>query len=205
MTGVHSYVEALRSQSHEFMNKLHVILGMVQLKSYVQLEEYIQRIAHSRTEAVNFVSSRIKDTVVTGLILSKISRAEELGVNLQISEHCFMPQLSKAMEHEIVTVLGNLLDNAMEAVIEAEEKKVDLLIDSDDNDILMRVQDTGHGMDESIRMRVTERGFSTKEGNRGFGLYLVQNAVERLHGQLIFESLEKGTIVVAVLPLQEGE
>ncbi len=205
LTGVRSYVDALRSQAHEFMNKLHVVLGLVQLKSYGKLEEYIQKIAHSQTEDVNFISQRVKDSVVAGLLLSKLSRAREVGVELHINEESFMPQLNTNTQYELVTILGNLIDNAMDAVSSTPQKVVKLLIDTSDEDMILRVQDSGCGLDSVVKEKLLERGFSTKKGNRGFGLYLVNSAVERLHGSIKFSGTECGTVVMVVIPHKEYE
>lgn len=203
LTGVRSYVEALRSQSHEFMNKLHVILGLAQLQSYDKLTDYIQQIAHHQTQDVQFVGQRIKDSVVAGLLLSKLSRARELDVKLQISQDCFLPQLTENLRHEVVTILGNLLDNALEATLNAPIKNVSLLIDGEEATLLIRIQDSGSGLAPHIKGQITQKGFSTKGTNRGFGLYLVNTAVNNLHGSWSLDSTSNGTIAMVILPFEE--
>ena len=201
LTGVRSYVEALRSQAHEFMNKLHVILGLVRLESYDKLTAYITRIADDRAAEDDFVSQRIKDPVVAGIVLSKLSKSREMGVCLTIAEDTRMNyELVTFVNHEIVTILGNLLDNAFEAVQFCPEKNVSLTIHAEDGLITIRVRDSGPGIEEGIKTHIFTKGFSTKTGTRGFGLYLVDSSVKRLNGSLELQTSCTGTEVAVAIP-----
>lgn len=204
LTGVRSYVEALRSQAHEFMNKLHVILGLVRLECYDQLAAYIKRIADDQEAEVAFVSKRIKDPVVAGLVLSKLSKSREMGVCMTVDEDTvLLSEPEAAVSHELITILGNLIDNALEAVELAADKKVSLAIHDSDNALTIRVQDSGPGMVRAIEEHILEKGFSTKADNRGFGLYLVEAGVKRLKGSLAFTTSPQGTEVVVVIPARD--
>lgn len=205
LTGVRSYVEALRSQAHEFMNKLHVILGLVRLESYDQLTDYIKRIADDREVEVAFVSKRIKNPVVAGLVLSKLSKSREMGVTMTIDEDTYMPSEQEALiNHELVTILGNLIDNALEAVQAANEKKVSLAIHIVDTKVTVQVRDSGLGLKQDVKEHIFKKGFSTKADNRGFGLYLVNSSVKRLNGSIDFVTSSKGTEVVVTIPVKQG-
>lgn len=205
LTGVRSYVEALRSQAHEFMNKLHVILGLVRLESYDQLTDYIKRIADDQEAEVGFISKRIKNPVIAGLVLSKLSKSREMGVSMTVDEDTRMlSEQESGTNHELVTILGNLIDNALEAVQSVTEKKVSLAIHATDSMITIQVRDSGLGLQQNIKDQIFKKGFSTKANNRGFGLYLVDSSVKRLNGSIEFRPSSQGTEVVVAIPVKQG-
>ena len=206
LTGVRSYVEALRSQAHEFMNKLHVILGLVRLESYDQLTGYIKRIVGDQEVEVGFVGKRIKNPVIAGLVLSKLSKSRELGVCMVVEQNTFVPaDFGEAVNHGLVTILGNLLDNALEAVQDAVEKMVSLTVQEADGQIVIRVCDSGLGLPPEIQEHMFQKGFSTKAKDRGFGLYLVNSSIKRLNGSISFETLARGTEVSVLIPVREEQ
>ena len=189
LTGVKNYVEALRSQTHDFMNKLHVILGMVRLKCYDELSEYIARISSEQEEETDFVAQRIKDPVLAGFWIGKLSRARELGVYLRLQPDSFMPNLDNIdFTNDLVTLIGNLVDNAMEALQDAERKRVRLTLTRETDHLFIEVQDSGGGIPAELQADVFTKGFSTKAANRGFGLALVKKVLERRSGELSLES-----------------
>ena len=189
LTGVKNYVEALRSQTHDFMNKLHVILGMVRLKCYDELSEYIARISSEQEEETDFVAQRIKDPVLAGFWIGKLSRARELGVYLRLQPDSFMPNLDNIdFTNDLVTLIGNLVDNAMEALQDAERKRVRLTLTRETAHLFIEVQDSGGGIPAELQSDVFTKGFSTKAANRGFGLALVKKVLERRSGELSLES-----------------
>ncbi|SCM82202.1 Sensor histidine kinase MalK [uncultured Sporomusa sp.] len=206
LTGIRSYVEALRSQAHEFMNKLHVILGLVRLESYDQLTDYIKRIAGEQEAEAGFIGKRIKNPVIAGLVLSKLSKSREMGACIIVEQDTLVPSdYSSDINHGLVTILGNLLDNALEAVQSSTEKTVSLLVRVVDGKIGIRVRDSGLGLSTEIKQNMFQKGFSTKAQNRGFGLYLVNNSVQRLQGSIVFKALPQGTEVSVVIPVREED
>ena len=189
LTGVKNYVEALRSQTHDFMNKLHVILGMVRLKCYDELSEYIARISSEQEEETDFVAQRIKDPVLAGFWIGKLSRARELGVYLRLQPDSYMPNLDNIdFTNDLVTLIGNLVDNAMEALQDADRKRVRLTLTRETDHLYIEVQDSGGGIPAELQADVFTKGFSTKAANRGFGLALVKKVLERRSGELSLES-----------------
>ncbi|UQD53563.1 two-component system sensor histidine kinase DcuS [Bacillus methanolicus] len=208
LTGVRSYAEALRSQTHEFMNKLHVILGMVHLELYDQLVDFVKSVTNTFHSEVGFVTKRFKDPVIAGFLLGKMSNAREKGARLVFSENCFLPKpKDQNVVQEIVTILGNLIDNSLDAVKESQEKKVEVeIIPVFDKKISIAVADQGPGMSAEVKARVFEKGFSTKGQERGLGLHLVKQSVEKLHGQIIISSeLGRGTKFIVTFPYEEKE
>ncbi|OAA86834.1 DcuS/MalK family sensor histidine kinase [Clostridium ljungdahlii] len=195
LTGVKSYASSLRAQTHEFMNKLHVILGMLSMKSYDELSEYIQTIANKYQKEIGFVIRHFKDPVLSGFILGKMSYAREKNVSLVLSEDSYVPEPSnKGITHELITVVGNLIDNAIDAVSISEDKIIYVSLVPDDDRLHITVSDTGNGFDDKNKNEIFKKGFSTKKGSRGFGLYLVKRSIEKLAGRIdVYSKINEGT------------
>lgn len=207
ITGVQSYVEALRAQSHEFMNKLLVILGLVRLGSYAELSTYIADIADKYQEEVASITSMIHDPIVAGFLLSKCSKANELGVDVLLLEGSDLPPPENVgLSHALVLILGNLIDNALEATKQSERRYVDIWMRLDDNRLELEVGDSGLGIPQENIERIFERGFSSKGEHGGLGLFLVKETVERLEGQISVGNSEDGGALFKVsLPYKAKE
>jgi CitB family two-component system sensor histidine kinase MalK len=195
LVGIRTYAEALRSQVHEFMNKLHVILGMVRLECYDQIGSYISDLAQQYQHEVGFVARRIKDPVVAGFFLGKLSRARELGVLLNLTEDSYLPPTHQAdVVHELITIMGNLIDNALEAVQHTSQKNVVVHVEYCSGILQIKITDNGVGMSLEEQPLIFTKGYSTKSGNRGWGLALVAQSVTRLGGEIALSStLEAGS------------
>jgi two-component system, CitB family, sensor histidine kinase MalK len=106
----------------------------------------------------------------------------------------------------VVTILGNLIDNALDAVAGQPHKKVTLRFDYYDDILVLEVHDTGQGIDDEIRNCLFIKGYSTKGENRGIGLYLVQRSLEKLTGSLeIHSKKEKGTTFICSFPYKSKQ
>lgn len=206
LTGVKMYAEALRAKTHEFMNRLHVILGMVEIGEYRELSGYIRQWTDHYQLEVGSVSRLVKDPVLAGFLLSKMSAAREQGVELHLTGEGSWPKSPEAhVVDEWVTIVGNLIDNALEAVRKARQKEIDLVLKASDTQLSLSVSDTGGGIPKVLRRNIFVRGFSTKGEDRGFGLTLVQQSVERLGGTLWFSSGKDGTTFQVDLPREREE
>lgn len=193
LTGVQMYVDALRPQAHEFMNKLHVILGMVQMGFYDKLPSYITQIADHHQKEIGFIVRKIRNPVLAGFILGKLSYAREVDTEFTLSGDSVLPQPEQSeVTHELITIIGNLVDNALDAVQECPRKSVDLYIQLEDHLLTLIVSDTGVGIPADTIQHIFTKGFSTKGENRGLGLFLVQRSVNRLGGTLEFASNTDG-------------
>ncbi len=207
ITGVNQIVEALRANTHEFMNKLHVILGLIQTGDLDQVKRYIADIREHQQQITSAVMNKIKDPTVAGLVLGKYSRAKELGVKLELCDDSILERFhGKIHSSVIVTVLGNFIENALESTAEdgKAEKKVSIsIIDQGDN-IEIKVSDTGTGIKEDDIGKIFTRGYSTKSNGRGVGLSLVKEKVDNLGGEIKLSSvLGQGTVIIATIP-KEG-
>ena len=215
LTGLSNYAEALRSRSHEYLNKLHVISGLLRNRRYEELDTYLERIIGSKKRETSSIAALVKDPIVAGFLESKYSRAHELGVTLLIEGNGILPPLSAKGAHALVTVVGNLIDNAFDAVTYAGEKRITLHIESDfapasgTGQLVIRVADTGRGIAEEHQEKIFSKGFSTKGSNRGIGLYMLLLTLDEVDGSVEIDSrLGHGSIFTVRIPastLAEGE
>lgn len=190
LTGVTRFVEGLRAQNHESLNKLHTIAGLIQMKQYQQALEYIYTSAEQQEEESRFLVRNIRDYRVSGLLLGKVIRGRELGIDLQIDRSSWLSAIPAPLDaNDLVLILGNLIENAMDAVEEnAGERKIECLLRSDADHLLLRVSDNGPGVPPALRQRIFEQGFSTKGDHRGLGLAMVQHLVSLAGGRVALES-----------------
>ena len=189
LDGMMSYVDALRTTSHEFMNKLHVILGLLNMKSYGKLEEYVLQTAHRYQADIGDIQHRIKSPVVAGFLISKIQRATECGFTLTLAEESLVPDCPNEKQVTVlVTVLGNLIENALDAMCGQAEGEIGLLLHYQDGWLSGEVSDDGPGIPENNIDAIFNKGFSTKGENRGVGLFLANQQLRELGGTLAVES-----------------
>lgn len=207
LTGVRDYVDALRAQAHEFMNQLHVILGLVKLGSYNQLATYINRIVSEHEAELSFVAKRIREPVIAGFILSKLSLAREKNIIMHLAEESYVPQpKQEQIVHEMVTIIGNLVENAFDAVKNSDHKEVELHMYCDEETLYIHVSDTGEGILPELSDHLFEKGISSKGNHRGFGLHLVQRSLEELQGEIEFETRPgEGTVFTVRIPYEVKE
>ncbi|MDX5629339.1 MULTISPECIES: sensor histidine kinase [unclassified Brenneria] len=189
LSGMSYYADALRAQSHEFMNKLHVILGMLHLKYYSQLEAYILKTANNYQAEIGSIIRKVKSPVIAGFLLGKINRARDLGITLSIGEDSLLPDTDDVdATNELITVLGNLIENAMDAIDGQENCEISVSFHHQDGRLHFTVGDDGPGILPENQEHIYEQGFSTKGSGRGIGLYLTRQSLEKIGGNIDFES-----------------
>jgi len=195
------YVDALRAQTHEFMNKLHVVGGLVHLGKYEQLKEYIAQIAHRYQMEIGMVVRGIRDPILAGFLLGKLSKAREAGGNLILAEQSNVREFQdEEMIHDVITILGNLINNALDAVADTEQKDIMVELVETDGRLHITVRDSGKGFDEEMPDPFSNT-YSTKGEHRGLGLYITKASVERWGGDIQVESEHgKGTAFYVSLP-----
>ncbi|MGU3413325.1 sensor histidine kinase [Enterobacteriaceae bacterium C34A] len=189
LDGMVNYVDALRTTSHEFMNKLHVILGLLSMKSYDKLEEYVLLTAQTYQTDIGAIQHRVKSPVVAGFLLGKINRAKERGFSLQLADESLVPDNPNEKQVTVlVTVLGNLIENALDAMSQQEEGEVSLLMHYQKGWLTIEVSDDGPGIAQAHLDAIFAKGFSTKGENRGVGLFLASQQLDELGGTITVES-----------------
>ncbi|MBS4022733.1 MAG: sensor histidine kinase [Dethiobacter sp.] len=208
LTGVKKFIEALRVQNHEHMNKLHTIAGLIQLKRYEEAVDYIFEFNTEREELTLFLTKNILDNSLAGLLLGKHGRAKELKINLEIDHNSHLDELPPQLDSSAaVIIIGNLLENAMEAVsgLVPERRKVKILIRNLPEHLLIRVHDYGVGVAPENLDLIFKSGYSTKEGpSRGVGLSLVKQYVASAKGEIFVDSCPQAYTTIEVLIPNEG-
>lgn len=165
LTGVKAFVQALRVQTHEHKNKLHTIAGLLQLGNTSQALEYLKVTQENETSMTQFLQERFLHEHISGLLLSKISRGKELDIVVEIDEESSLTRFPPFLDHhDFVVLIGNLIENAFDALqqVERAEKHILLSIAEHDGLLAIMVSDNGIGMSEEVRQRIFENGFSTK-------------------------------------------
>ncbi len=191
MTGVRQIVEALRASSHEFMNKLHTIVGLIDIGEAEEAKRYIMKETENHQKLLSRVIWNIKESTIAGLLLGKISRAKELGIKLRVGSNSSLSKNAGGVEGGIlITILGNLIENSMDELKDGSVDKgiIDVSIKENDEKIIIKVTDNGAGIEEENLPRIFEKGYSTKEGIRGQGLFFVKDAVDVLNGSIEVKS-----------------
>lgn len=196
LSGTRYLVDSMRANNHDFTNKLHVILGLIQMEMYDEATSYIQNISMVQRENISKIMKAVNDPSVAALLIGKISRASELNVEFVLREGCrYMPADMNLPSSVLTTVIGNLLDNSFEAMNTTyeitEQKSLLFGIYSKPGAVLITVDDTGHGICEDDLPHVFDNGYSTKGEGRGTGLYQVKSLVESYGGRITVES-QKG-------------
>lgn len=181
LDGMVNYVDALRAHTHEFMNKLHVILGLLNIKRYDKLEEYILQTAHHYQTDIGTIQSKVKSPVVAGFLLGKINRAKEAGVTLTLADESQIPDTaSEEQVAVLITALGNLIENALDAMEGQQEGEIGLLLHYQNGWLSCEVSDDGPGIDPTQLESIFTKGFSTKVKTAALGCSLLASRFRTL-------------------------
>lgn len=210
LTSVKAFVEALRVQNHEHMNKLHTIAGLIQLGNLDDALQYIFQITEEQEELTRFLTKHIHDDNLVGLLLSKISLGRELGIELIMDKYTKLDRFPNDMDHhDFVLIIGNLIENSFAALkhLSEEPKQVYLSIYQDEQHCQIVLEDNGSGIPEEIHKDIFEYGFTTKgaEGS-GIGLYLIDQIVKKANGEMSFTTRpNEGTSFFLSFPMHDIE
>ena len=184
LNGTRHIISALRANSHEFMNKLHVISGLLQMGKAEEALDYIGAVSAVQAQTIDPVLQRIHNPSVAALLLGKFNNAREMDIQLTLLNNSYLPQHSRFLSTaDLITITGNLLENAMEAVNVQHRgslRSVVLQITEDAGGLVLMVSDTGSGITPQVMEHMYEAGFSTKaQDGRGVGMALVHQIVSR--------------------------
>ncbi|MFF7953890.1 ATP-binding protein [Streptomyces griseorubiginosus] len=206
------FTQALRSQAHEAANRLHTVVSLIELGRSEQAVDFATAELELAQALTDQVVAAVGEPVLAALLLGKTAQANERGVELVVSEDSrlddgLLPPSLPA--RDLVTILGNLIDNAVDAAQGSVRARVTVTAYAEGPELVLRVSDTGEGVDPAHAEAVFRRGFSTKPagpGGRGLGLALVRQAVTRRKGALtVSEAAEGGAEFEVRLPLGGSE
>jgi sensor histidine kinase regulating citrate/malate metabolism len=180
--------DTLRAQAHEFANQLHTISGLIQIGEYDAVVKFVNGTTLDRTRLNDDVTSRIEDPALAALLIAKSSLAAERGVTLQLSPNSRLGRVGEDVSRDLATVVGNLVDNALDAVTGTPDPAVNVRIEGRGGAALVVVRDSGPGVSPAHMEAVFRQGFTTKQpttdGERGYGLALSRVVCRRRGGRL---------------------
>jgi two-component system CitB family sensor kinase len=200
-----SSTEVLRAQAHEFANQLHTISGLIQLGDYDEVVRYVDALARHRESLDLTLTSRVHDTAVAALLMAKSAQAAERRVQLRVSERTSLDRLDPRDSADVATVVGNLVDNAVDAAAAGEaghDAWVEVELRQDASTVEIVVRDSGPGVAPELAQEVFSHGFTTKaaqEGERGIGLALTRLVCKRHGGEVAVSNTAAGAMFTARL------
>ncbi|MEU9877664.1 sensor histidine kinase [Streptomyces phaeochromogenes] len=200
--------ELLRAQAHEFANQLHTISGLIEIGEEDEVVRYIRALNQRRQSLDVTLSRRVRDTAVAALLMAKASLAAERKVRLRISDSTALDRLVPEDAADVATVVGNLVDNAVDAAsvagvageAEGHEAWVEVELRQDASSVEIVVRDSGPGVAPELAREVFLHGFTTKaaqEGERGIGLALTRLVCERHGGEISVTNTPEGAMFTA--------
>ncbi len=195
LTRIQQYADTLRSQTHEYSNKLHTIAGLIQIGATDEALTLIGSEVSDHQSLLKLLLEAVPDPVIAGCLLGKYNRAREMGLNLDIDPDSAMEDIPANLPREqLVSVLGNLIDNALEATRQhtGENGRVRLSMTDLGDELIFEIEDQGPGVPDAVQQTIFERGVSGKGEDHGIGLYLVQQFLNRWGGSVTIENLPAG-------------
>ncbi|GAB2729215.1 sensor histidine kinase [Streptomyces bullii] len=195
--------ELLRAQAHEFANQLHTISGLIQIGEQDEVVRYIRALNQRRQSLDVTLSRRVRDTAIAALLMAKASLAAERKVSLRISDRTALERLAPEDAADVATVVGNLVDNAVDAAAPHDGDQnawVEVELRQDASSVEIVVRDSGPGVAPELAREVFSHGFTTKaaqEGERGIGLALTRLVCERHGGEISVTNTPDGAMFTA--------
>ena len=193
LAGTRFLVDSMRANNHDFTNKLHVILGLLQMEMYEEARQYIENITIVQRETISEIMHKVASPTVAALLIGKNARASELNIRFHFKKGSLYDPVDLYIPEDVlVTVIGNLIDNAYDAMNASAggEKELWFGIFSKPGSLVIMTDDTGPGISEKNLEHIFENGFSTKGEGRGTGLYQVKKLVEAWGGTITVQSQE---------------
>lgn len=202
LSEVRKYSEDLRSQTHEFTNKLYVISGFLQLGYYKDAIQMLQNEAALNDNNNKMVFDQIEDPKVQAILLGKIGKASERKIKFLVDENSSLGILPSRIETtQLSIIIGNLIDNAFDEVARKKNKKVSFFALDFGEDIIFEVTDNGKGIPEENVDLIFKQGYSTKGlTSRGYGLSNLKEVVSELNGTVQVKSGKSGTTFSVFIP-----
>ncbi|MFJ8595065.1 ATP-binding protein [Streptomyces sp. NPDC093598] len=197
-------IDALRAQDHEHANRMHTLLGLLELEMFDDAVEFVGEVVGDHRATAEQVTERIEDPLLAALLVGKATVAAERGVALWVSDRTRLPD--RLVDPQgLVTVVGNLVDNALDAVAGKPHARVEVELRAEGRTAILRVRDTGPGIPPEHRELIFTTGWSTKKPpahrERGIGLSLVRRLAERQGGTAtVGEAHGGGAEFTVVLP-----
>ncbi|CAN5460493.1 sensor histidine kinase [soil metagenome] len=201
LSSVTQFAESLRSRAHEADNRLHTVITMVELGRADDAVTFATAELAVSQHLIDRLMSTVAEPALAALLLGKMSQARDHGVELTVTEDSILddPTTMALTQGEMVTLVGNLVDNAIDASRAEAPGWVEVTVRGTDTELVVSVADSGPGMSPDAFERARTRGYSTKSGDRGLGLALVWQVITA-HGGTISAENTYGSVITATIP-----
>lgn len=195
--------DSLRVQAHEFSNRMHVVAGLIALEEYDDVQDYIRHITADEAELTARVGTAVADPAVAAMLMAKSRQAAERGIALDLDAGTRLSRLDGDLSTDLNTILGNLVDNALDAVPELSGRVRVALTGPEEGSVRLVVRDNGPGVPTDDMVTLFVRGWSTKDSepgsSRGIGLALVRMVCSKRGGE-VSVSNDDGAVFTVSLP-----
>lgn len=206
LTQVQAYSDMLRAQTHEYSNRLHAIVGMVQMEAYDEVLDFIAEETTGHRLLIRLLTEAVPDPTLSSFLIGKYMHAQELKVTFNIDPESHMVDIPNSLNrHQLVTILGNVINNAFDAALTGDHSpQVDLFMSDFGNDLIFEIGDSGHGVPGNMVKTIFSKGVSTKTGGkRGYGLHLVEKSLQAIDGGISVQQSELGgALFIIEIPKQ---
>lgn len=191
LSGTKSTLDTFRSFNHEFLNKLHIILGYLQTGETKKAIDFIINSNLVSSEAVRQTADCLRVSQICALVIGKMMHAAELGIRLTLTHDSRCIEKDLLLPADVyVTLVGNLLENAIEELNsdthDIKEIKLGIYCRPDCN--IITCEDTGGGIQPELMDKIFEKNVSSKGTNRGTGLYLIRQITDNFHGEIAIDT-----------------
>lgn len=206
LTLVKQQAQMQRAKTHEFANKLHVILGLLKHSHIEEAILYIRQEQQDTTKQQRALATQ-PSILIQALLEGKISEAKERGITITIETEDILLDYREEEVDALLTALGNVLQNAMDALhkIDILNKQINLLIHEYSHELIIEVHDNGQGIDDQMAERIFTLGYTTKDGyDRGYGLAISEQALQKVGGSLLLEESDLGGACFLIILQRKG-
>ncbi|MBF6299334.1 sensor histidine kinase [Nocardia amamiensis] len=214
LDSVRSFAESLQAQAHESANRLHTVVTMVELGRHQEAVDFATSELQMSQALIDRLFAAVGAPALAALLLGKVNQAAERGIELTITDDTALDSVDPLSPHETVTLVGNLIDNAIDAAADSPSGWVEVTLRHQKLDtaagavngaamLVVRVADSGPGMSAEMFARASQRGYSTKAHHHGLGLALVHRLVAR-HGGTIRTQRDPESAVTVTIPRKEA-
>ena len=209
ITGVKMYVESLRINNHEFMNRLQAVSGLIQLKRYDEALSFIAGECRLSSSIQSFMTERIKNPAICGILMGKAGLCREQGIKFILAADSFCGDHRELIDsHSLVIIIGNLMQNAVEAILRkgvAGDSQISFAIYDEKGAVSFSVRDNAGLLDDERAARLFVKGCSTKAKPSGLGLFTIKNIIGSLGGTIDVDyKTGKYCDFTVTLPLSKG-
>lgn len=191
ITNYKALVDTLRSQNHEFMNKLQILSGLIQLNKLDDALDYIEAQTTMSSHIRHILNEHIREPQIAGLLLAKYEVMSERKIDFSFDHESDLEALpTNVSVEDVCTIVGNLLDNSMDALASSCHRRIELYIYGDEDGFMLEISNTGPAILEDVE-NIYSKGYTTKGDGRGYGMYLVKSIIDAVDGKIYLENGEE--------------